>query len=680
MSVYETLILDGLDLNGVTGIRGRELDWKPARKILEWVKSADADGAVLLRPPKHELAQLTIKLRIERQANMDAAIELLQGIIDKLQMAERISAGGRNRGIELQVSPAGSTKTGTVYVQAGEVEDLPRDHGDGWFRRGPTVTIRLDCDPFVYSDEIVYPAEPGSQSTPLHELEVPDVGGDVNAEARLIFTDLAGKHRDLCAWGLENGGYQPGTDLLIVADDLVTAGMAGSPDSEIGAYPSSDVVSAALTSTPVAICSTGNIALVGVFKLIARVVAHETSAGSVSLRGTYRSGDGPFKPLPWETVTHGNQWIEADLGTVTLPEAHAGLQVGEIRLEAQAEIPGDEIAANYLILRPVADVGGGVARTPMVLSPPASLTARDEFDQAAGALNGKTMAKGGTWTRAGDTTDYAVNATDHVLERTAVSDTGGAIADVSGCFALAGATVFTDVAARVDFKTSSVDRGLSLSQGLVLRYGSTTDTVLLAVIPDWNSRSAIRLFTWNGIGVGVGLIGGDFDLPPLAADTWYSLAVVLRADGRYAVWLAGRGLLEHTLPVLHGASQDLSPTSAYSSGRVGIYDCMTAPDATTRSYENFAAWVPAPASVCHADESLEFRTVGVDAAIREDPSGTFYGVPPEYRGARFSLPPGASRVVAMPRRYDTTEYPADHVTDAGQLQVAYRERRLVLPG
>ena len=52
---YERFVFDTtgtpLDLSAL-GYTIEEMDWKPAKKILDWVKNADSDGAKLLRVPK----------------------------------------------------------------------------------------------------------------------------------------------------------------------------------------------------------------------------------------------------------------------------------------------------------------------------------------------------------------------------------------------------------------------------------------------------------------------------------------------------------------------------------------------------------------------------------------------------------------------------------------------------
>jgi hypothetical protein len=81
----------------------------------------------------------------------------------------------------------------------------------------------------------------------------------------------------------------------------------------------------------------------------------------------------------------------------------------------------------------------------------------------------------------------------------------------------------------------------------------------------------------------------------------------------------------------------------------------------------------------------EFRALGLDAAVRQDSTGTFYGPPPEYRGARFWLQPAgdddrSTRVAVKARRNNVDEFQDDNIGDSITPSVAYRARRLNFPG
>jgi hypothetical protein len=674
-SDMEGLDFDGLDINDPDGIYCESVDWKPAAKVLEWVKSADTDGARLLRRPKHDNAVMTLKLRVSEQATMDAAIDFIQVLVDKLQHAERLSAGGRSRGLELNVVPANSTYSGTVYVLTGEIENLPRDWQDsGWFVNNPTFTVRVDCHPFIYGEEIVYPSSPSTDSTPLHTLEVPAVGGDVDAEAVLIFTDMASQNRDLVRWWLENAGYDPATDLLIDSDVMVTTGMAGVQfdDPANGAYDpggsGNDCILATLATTPVAVCSTPEIANIGVFDSLVRVFAGSVG---VKIRVSYRVGRGQWSTLPWVMPAASGKWCEVDLGRVTLPEAVAGSQGAVLRFEAVSDTPGDAIVVDYALLGPTADVGGGTARQPLLFPTPSVFSARDEFGHTAGGLVGKTPPAGSPWTGAGDADDFAINTGTATARRTAVSDSAGV---QNGRLDVATA-VMGGQAVRVDVKPSVLNGRL----GATLRYTNISNFLCVYWDAGTDTLAAEKRVAGSNSPV-----GGAYTVPTHLSIRGLSAGLTLEAwviRGLLAVWLWERGTTKPANPaLLTGKDSDLSDTGALGTGKAGLFDHHTSAFATDRDFDNYLAWEIPPVAACFSGQSIEFRGHGDDACLREDSTGVYYGVPDRYRGARFALPPGTSRIAAIGRRDDITESPSENVTDGGQLQVAYRERRLVLPG
>jgi hypothetical protein len=61
------------------------------------------------------------------------------------------------------------------------------------------------------------------------------------------------------------------------------------------------------------------------------------------------------------------------------------------------------------------------------------------------------------------------------------------------------------------------------------------------------------------------------------------------------------------------------------------------------------------------------------------PRNTYYGRPPSYRGSRFLVPVGTSRVLVKARRNDVDAALDDQVTDALQIQIGWTPRYLVIP-
>ena len=87
---------------------------------------------------------------------------------------------------------------------------------------------------------------------------------------------------------------------------------------------------------------------------------------------------------------------------MTLQKVTAGTQRWEGRILAKSTVSGDDIDMDWLMLFPVDEGYGEVSAVARIVTPTA-FSARDEFDQAAGNLTGKTAPVGGNWAGAGDT-------------------------------------------------------------------------------------------------------------------------------------------------------------------------------------------------------------------------------------------------------------------------------------
>src|SRR4051794_11909477 len=117
----ESLILDGLELNDLTGSYVlRSLSMPPPGKRYEWAQSADADGAELVRDPLHENRTITADLRVNPQASMDDALALVAQLVAKLEEAERQADG-----LPLVWTPANSANSVTFDCLTGSIDDVP---------------------------------------------------------------------------------------------------------------------------------------------------------------------------------------------------------------------------------------------------------------------------------------------------------------------------------------------------------------------------------------------------------------------------------------------------------------------------------------------------------------------------------------------------------------------------
>jgi hypothetical protein len=209
----EGFILDGFNLNDGNGSLVLEaLEFIQAAKKPQWAENSSADGDLLVEEAHYTNSYFTHKVRFIGE-DMDEALALMGQLTDKLQKAERMAARG---GIPMLWTPAELSTTYTWWPLLGEYTEIPiTPTGDlaGWFLALPVVSFKLTCRPFGYKPERVAVA-PVQSALPVQAVLIPDVGGDVAAEARAILTDKAGQDRRHLEWGLDQVDGEQATNLI----------------------------------------------------------------------------------------------------------------------------------------------------------------------------------------------------------------------------------------------------------------------------------------------------------------------------------------------------------------------------------------------------------------------------------------------------------------------------------
>jgi hypothetical protein len=672
MADLEALTLDGLALNDTTNFIMESLTMPPPRQRPEWLTAADSEGGTLARNPLHENREIGIRVRVAQLATTDLALAKVATLVDKLQKASKTPDG-----VALTWTPAGGTLTRTFDVLSGEITGMPItwDGADaGWFYRMPVLDITLTAKPYWRGSEVT--TSTASTTTPFVTLEVANVPGDIPALGRLIVTDSATQNRRHVEWGLENQNYNSGTSLLVDSDNMTTSGFSGVQNTG-PATPydpnatGNNVVTITPTPSPQAMCSTGNLTHIGVFRVKARVFVPTVDT---NVRIGYRVGDGPLVYNAWAAPYAGAQWAELDLGVITIPAVTSGTQrwVGQIEAFATTTAPVGTpfVYLDYLILVPAGE-GYGVARNPVVFESVLSFNARDEFDQSAGALTAKTLPVGGTWAGAGDADDFSVNATAHTATRTAVSDTDAQ----TGRYGIAGSTNYTNVLVQADISRTELGgtptAGKFIYQGVLARYVDTSNWLMAVAATEQIANPgaySIRV---------IQRLAGVFSylqIVPVQAPP-SSIRLVVDTAGKWFVWAFPAGT-EPSEPIAFGSHTQLATGGTLATGKPGIYDTNTTTFSVTRTFDNFFASAQAVNAALYSTRTLEVRH---NDTIRADSTGTYFGRPTSYRGTRFLVPPGTSRVLAKARRNDVTQFADENVTDNTQIQVAYTPRGIAVP-
>lgn len=652
----ESLILDGLALNDHIDFSVEAVDLTPPAKRLLWQPAKDGDA--LGDEAGYERRTITVRIRPRVDGTMDAALAKLGQITDKLQKAERADGG-----VALIWTPGGSLFTLTAYVLSGEVTRMPLEMSGpdaGWVQHRPVVEIRLDCKPFLYGDEVTEAVV--TNTDPMQIATIEDVAGDVPAEARIIVSDNASKSRDHVEVGLHTGDSdQTSTDLILDSSSFTVSGFSGTSTTRSGSY-GANVLRGTASPNWLALCSTGDETHVGIYRVKARVYA---STDDASVRLAWRAGDTPHSRNGATQIPIAAKWMEVDLGSVYLPEVELGAQRWEGRVEFKAETSGATVDVDTVFLVPAERYG--LARHPAASLDftPTSYAAADEFDQAAGALTGKTARLGGNWSGAGDSDDFSVVATVPFVEdshaaRTAVSDAdvfSGRFATLGSAVAACGVQADVNWSASADNATGVLARYVDTDNwmALTMGYGELFIQIVVGGAPVDEKHTPSALFRANNY--------------------WFrGLHLTIDAAGNWAAALGG-------VQVRSGQIDDLATGGALATGKVGIYDAQPSATANTRKVDNFAAWTPEADHAVWSGQSIEFRH---DDTLRENSAGTIYGRPPSYRGSRFFIPQAGdegkiTRVAAKARRNDVADFPDTSIADSTSLTVLYTPRFLTVP-
>ncbi len=675
-SLAEQLSLNGLELNPLaTGTYGlEELDLTPPKKRLEWLQSADSDGAILNREPLYENRTIAAKVRIDQQGTMDEAIAKIAAIVDRLQEAQKNPGG-----VPVIWTPAQGSKSVTFYCLAGEITNMPITvDGElaGWFVKAPVLNVQLTCRPFGYlPEEEVQAAVANTAGLSIVTFTLAGIKGDVPAEGRLVVKDTAGKGRRYVEWGLEQRYYNAATALVIDNESLTPVGGAQSETLNANAYKPGPGTKGTLATTllaePTICCNTGVLKHVGTFHVKARaqvVLGTGSLPENVYARLSFQDGEGPLRGNEWDQPVLGGSFVELDLGTITVTPAKAGTQkwLGQIEAYSTNTAAADVLHIDYLVLIPVLE-GYGQARGPNSSSA-GTIAAFDNFTSGtlSGSLNTRTPAAGAAWATSGAATDWTVAAGEVTRASTG---------DAEPRFGVLGSTL----------ENSRVVVQAQLDQFAV------TGTVTLTAIVRWTNASnyafvnVIRKYpkqNYPVIQIGVVVAGVTTILAEKKtyATNTINLEVSLTAtvDGTLTAQVSG------TAPAvtLSGTHSSLATAGTLVTGKAGVADKSTVGSAVTRHISSVAvAQLPAIPYCIQPNRTIEFRS---DSTLTADGTGTYYGQSPLARGQRFYVPPAGqegrtSRVIVKADRNDLEAADQQTIADACTAQCFVTPRIVAVP-
>lgn len=568
----------------------------------------------------------------------------------------------------------------TFDVQGAEGDGGEHD-GRRWAQRGQGRAVTLEALPFGRAQAIAAPLR-GPAGAPVNVFSESGIEGNGDGLGSLEITDTSAATSRALIGGIEQADYDTtaATAALYYAAEALTPLDSSSLQTRSGAHGAGNNVirSGAATggwqsilSTKIA-ASSLHLTHVGLFRVLARVYA-PTRTGDMRLRLAYGQGDLLAPEINDSVkVPAAGAFYLVDLGLVRIDKVKAGTQRWEGRIQVKS-LSGDLVEIDDIRLVPVGFASLDV-RAPLLGVPPSTYAARDEFEQAGGALNAKVLPQGGSWATSGGLgADYQVDGTNDWLDRTDAATADGSGAN-AGKVALAGVGTATDILASVDLASDKtvwvngvtqqiggpggpINVAGAYTQALVIRYVDANNYVRLVYEKAGTSGAAeLRLEI-----VTAGAVAATWrvNVSSLAAEVWATVRLAATATGFFAAWFASPGAALGS-PVLAGHDTRLATAGSHASGRYGLYDQQDDISASRpeRRYDNFAVWTPTSDAALYASRKARWMH---DGYWREDSAGTLYS-PKGNEGDPLLVPPATRerrtlRAIVMASTGDLEQLP-----------------------
>jgi hypothetical protein len=537
---------------------------------------------------------------------------------------------------------------------------------------------------YRFDDYTIEPRLFTETAKPCLIIDLANIKGDVPALGRFVIQDYQNQDQWWMVWGLQQRHRDSSVDAALFYEaegrNALNGAVVAAGTAPVSGSGNNVMRSAALTTTYAGVVSTqatggGNhLRHVGDFRVFARVFVPTSATGVVKVALDWAEGD--FRRHTQNTeVTPGapkGTWALVDLGQVHLTRVLAGTQRWEGRVLAKSTVAGDTVDVDCLIFIPVTE-GSGQGQGIQQVETPTTFLARDEFDQTAGALAGKTAPVGGVWAGAGHATDFTVDAASHTAQRTTTSDGGTQIN--SGRVDVHGAAAFAAQIVQAEVLWSAILTTGTQYTGIVARYVDINNFFALVFQNGGTIGSFSHVFVIKVVGgtqTTIGQIACSF--PTTGTNP---LRLTIDAAGR---WFAYAGTQAPISLVASGQDPVLATGGALASGKGGIVDWNPSAQALTRSVDNFFAAPATQDATMFAGRQVELRS---DRIRRQDSTGALWTDPSKYEGDYLRIPPAGregrtSRIIVKAARNDPASA-ADAGIDDISARLYYTPRYLVVP-
>jgi hypothetical protein len=601
----------------------------PPPKV-QWASSIDTDGSLRVDPNNYENRTVTLTVETLDSSSSSTHESALRGKLTKLHRE-----GGTLKWTRKDTSVRIFDVLAVDFVP---VTDHKYEQGRAEFQ------ITLTCLPAMRGAEQDL-GDNTETTLPALVFTEASVPGEFDALGRLVIdNDDATNNQWWVVWGIESRHYSSSANAALFYEAEGRTAMGGSataagPSGASGGG-SNVMRNTGLTTAYQAILSTqatgggAHLSHVGTFRVFARVQAPTTNTSAVSVAMEWGSGD--FRRFTENATTvlstdWEGTWRIVDLGLVTLPKVISGTQQWEGRVLAKSSTAGDDLDVDWLLIVPVGE-GSGEASALSRQPSPTAFSARDEFDQAAGALTGETLPIGGTWTGAGDADDFSNTGT--TATRTAVSDSSTL---TGGRYITASTPTLANSVVQFAFPSHSNILGVAaggITSGAIARYVDVNNWVMAQAYYDSPTDCGLRVVKRvSGTATVIATLSLNLTEFNAVADGAY-VRFTVDASGSFSAWLLESSEAPGT-PDLTGYDAVLATGGTLDDGKVGLYDAQSNATANTRTYTEFWASTYVSDAAIFASQSLEIRHDGVR---REDSAGALWAPPSKYEGDYLRVP------------------------------------------
>jgi hypothetical protein len=685
VALAETIVLDPaevdpgrFELDITSWISSEGVDWGDAEIAAYMAEQARGSSPVDFRVPNRTIT-VPFALKDRGGVSFDVIREQVQAKAALFQQE-----GGRVKRV--------LSNGGTVYA---DVTNATLKLSGGWGQAhrdyDTEATLTLEAIPDFYGNEITLNDHVETAAAELVFTEA-QVLGDHPGRVRIVVDEDDGEDQLGLIWGFRSRHYSSAATARLVYEAEALGPVAPAAGTALAGASGGTVVYIADVATgwtPLLDTRLGGTAYLtheGSYRVWARCRSIQGTA--VQVRLVWDVGD---LTLPVENTavtipgTEG-PFYALDFGEVRLDAPPVGTHRWHGVFQAKGESGGESASIDRVWFQPLDEGAGRLRVASQALEPGLTgYSARDEFNQTAGALAGKTAPAGGVWAGAGDTDDFSVETTGKTAQRTAVSD-----ADANtGRYAVSGVAAFAVQVVQIDVKRAAFGSNSSaeiLDMGALARYTNTSNWLMAHIDVVTGTSSNPEIFEFRVRKRVAGTVTtlktvaiGSFSHSSYWLNASYTIRLSVDAAGRWSAWwyqvesAAGD-------PIAQGQDTDLATGGVLASGKPGFYDAKQGSTAQTRNADNFLAWSPERDAIIHASQSAELRWNGM---FREDSAGAGYGPVSHVIGDLPRIPPSGleGRTVETflkASRGDLVELPDGGIDDISA-RIYYQPSYLFVP-